>query len=522
MPSSAAISSGRALLEVLQAQDLGVVGPQPRQRALDGGRAAGRRACAASSSLSGASAGVGERLRPRERDELAGAVAEVAAVAAAQLVERVVLQRAPQVVAPPPAAGGQPRVGGQDRQRVGDEIFGVLDAERRPGTGARATRRARRAPAARRSSSVGAASTAICTSRRSSRTPSAPNFPAAVVPCARPSLPAAILPRRSAGEQAPRIAACRRGSRHLARPEVFVVRHLPPVGRGAENFAPRAERDWRRSVRAMTFRLGRTVHQPAFPLAGRRGVDRRRQCGPAARAIRDTSSAARPRSGSQPSSHEQQLRRRPSTQPPRPPCSAPPYHARGSASIEGQAHDRLHAAPVAGQPLAQLLARGARARPGHTASTRRRSRTARTARPARQPRTGPAGCRPARSARPPSPRRRASSRATRSSAAPSRRLRSNTSRQTGDRAQPPAATADAGEPRPRRCPRRRRRRGAVHRRGRGSAPAATMRRARPAASMRRRRSARRTPAPGPAAWECGSRTGHGDSEGRLAAGARRT
>ncbi len=86
--------------------------------------------CAASSSLSGAGSDVGELAGLAERDELAGAVLEVAAVAAPQLVERVVVQRAPQIAAPAPSTGRQARVGGEDRERVGDEVFGVFDAER--------------------------------------------------------------------------------------------------------------------------------------------------------------------------------------------------------------------------------------------------------------------------------------------------------------------------------------------------------------------------------------------------------
>ena len=51
-------------------------------------------------------------------------------MSAPQLVERVAVQRAAQVVAPPPSAARQARIGREHGQRVGDEVLGVLDGER--------------------------------------------------------------------------------------------------------------------------------------------------------------------------------------------------------------------------------------------------------------------------------------------------------------------------------------------------------------------------------------------------------
>ena len=204
---------------------------------------------------------------------------------------------------------------------------------------------------------MGVASAAICTSRRRSRTPSAPNFPAAVVPCARPSLPAAILPPPIRRRASPAAVAAGPGVdvRRLAGPVKGVLHSASTADRRRRRtFAPRfgefapigPHRDTRASAAA---------HQPAFPLTGRRAVDRRRQCGPASAAIRATSSGARPCSGPQPPSHGSS-------------CVDAEHPAAASAAvgaavpgarlgvIEGQAHDRLDPPPVPGQPIAQLVA----------------------------------------------------------------------------------------------------------------------------------------------------------------------
>ncbi len=116
------------LLEVAQPQHLGVLCAQPRQRAFND-LALARAQVGVAEGLLGFSGRVRELCRGVQGDDGARSTRRVAAVAAAQLVDRVAAQRASQVRAPGAPAGRQARIGGELGKRVGDEVLGVLDGQ---------------------------------------------------------------------------------------------------------------------------------------------------------------------------------------------------------------------------------------------------------------------------------------------------------------------------------------------------------------------------------------------------------